>query len=687
MSSRTWFHGLLALPDFLVKELAPTPERYEATIRLMMAMSIVIVSSLTLHIPMLALSLLIVFFVGQENTTLTRLSSMVMVAGSTIIIALMLLLLKFTMGEPLLRILGSCVIAYLGIYLMRISRLGIVGFGAALAAVYTQSLIDIFDSPEQLSRLILWLWIAIQLPVLVTLLVNELVFPLRPEKLLKREMTRQLRQVLAILTARINRQAMSPLCPHSVAEDLVRLHRHFEYAQQASAEFRRHQEHYLRRVLAVDRLYSAAASLAAIPYIPLDSDHTRLVGILRQRCELLYRAISEDGAYQHHDEPLPPYGIDPQFASALHEISCALSHAQDSEEAQVSDIKAPPAPLLKPDAWSNPVYAKFSLRTVLVTMAGYLLYTGLQWPGIHTVMLTCIIVALPSLGTMTHKGINRIVGCLLGSLVALIYTVFIIPELDGIVGLLLVTIPIIGFGSWIAAGSSRTAYIGHQFVFAFALAEFSQFGPVTDVTEIRDRMIGILIGVLISVVAARLIWPEKEQDHWIITFQELRKNMANMLRAISTSPSHSVVQESRIYGLNLILRCEEILAGLYFEAGNDRTAYSNLMHYQKALSKAQVLFFSITLFQSLTTNSPPESNRYISDLMCTSLNKIGDAIESLTSLIESELSLSVENRTQFDTTPPDDSPAHNSTCNLLDLVSTISHQSNELITSVREATA
>lgn len=160
-----------------------------------------------------------------------------------------------------------------------------------------------------------------------------------------------------------------------------------------------------------------------------------------------------------------------------------------------------------------------------------------------------------------------------------------------------------------------------------------------------------------------------------------------MLRAISTSPSHSVVQESRIYGLNLILRCEEILAGLYFEAGNDRTAYSNLMHYQKALSKAQVLFFSITLFQSLTTNSPPESNRYISDLMCTSLNKIGDAIESLTSLIESELSLSVENRTQFDTTPPDDSPAHNSTCNLLDLVSTISHQSNELITSVREATA
>ena len=104
MISRTWFRGLQTLSNFLVNELAPAPERYEATIRLIISMIIVIVCSLSLHVPMLALSLLIVFFVGQENTALTRLTSIVMVVGSTTIIILMLLLLKFTMGEPLLRI-------------------------------------------------------------------------------------------------------------------------------------------------------------------------------------------------------------------------------------------------------------------------------------------------------------------------------------------------------------------------------------------------------------------------------------------------------------------------------------------------------------------------------------------------------------------------------------------------------
>ncbi len=687
MISRTWFRGLQTLSNFLVNELAPAPERYEATIRLIISMIIVIVCSLSLHVPMLALSLLIVFFVGQENTALTRLTSIVMVVGSTTIIILMLLLLKFTMGEPLLRILGSCVIAYLGVYLMRISRLGIVGFGAALAAVYTQSLIDIYDSPEQLNRLVLGLWLGINLPVLVAVLVNEFRFPLRPEILLKREMTRLLSQVLAVLAARMKKEDISPLLSHYIADDLVRLHHHFEYAQQSTPEFRRHREQYQRRVLAVDRLYSAAAHLAAAPQIPLDPEQIKVLCVLKKRCEVFYSSIKEDSVYIDSGDSINLNPIDPTLATVVHEISSALTNAQDSEEGQISEITFIQSSLVKLDAWSNPTYAKFSLRTVLVTMFCYILYTGIQWPGIHTVMLSCIIVAMPSLGTMTHKGINRIVGCMLGSIAALICTVFIIPQLDGIVGLLLVTIPFIGFGIWIAAGSSRIAYIGHQFVFAFALAEFSQYGPVTDVTEIRDRMIGILIGVTISVLAARLVWPEKEQDNWISAFLALRKNMANMLRAISASASQSVVQELRINGLNLILRCEEILAGFCFESRHDRTVFPNLINHPQTLSKAQELFFSIDLFQSLATNSPQESNEYLSDLMSKSLNKIGDSIESLTSLMESDISLSAENKAKFDETYPDDSTDYDGPCNLVNLVSTISHQTNELIKSAREATA
>ena len=629
-------------PQRLALELAVTPGRGEAMLRVVVAMTLVIVCSLALRIPMLALSLLMVFFVGQENTVLTRLTGLVIVVGSSLSIALALLLLKFAMGEPLLRIMGSCVIAFLGVYFMRISKLGIVGFGAALAAVYVQSLIDIYDSPEQLTRLVLWVWVAVNYPTLIAILVNELVFPLRPDQLLKREMSRQLEQVQAQLAARINATKPPSLDAHAVADDLARLHRHFEYAQQSDTSVRRHRERYLGRVLVVDRLYIAATNLALIPEFPLDASQREVFRALQGRCAALGAAIADDSAY-HADGVTNTTEIDPQLAVVVHEISRALNNAtecmQEREEAPIGSVELVRSSLLKTDAWSNPMYARFALRTVLATMFCYVLYTGMQWPGLHTVMLTCIIIALPSLGTMTHKGINRVIGCALGSLAALICTVFIIPGLDGIVGLLCVALPVIGCGAWIAAGSSRIAYVGHQFVFAFALAEFGLFGPTTDVTEIRDRMLGILLGVGISVLAARLVWPEREEDNWRTGFRELRENLAKMLRA-----PPATFPDLRRGGLNLLAHRRELLVGVYFESRGNLAQSSTFSQFLEALSKAQDLFFSIVLFRALEANDPPSIARHFSD----ALNHLGDALETLTLPVETDSAFNALSATRLE---------------------------------------
>lgn len=175
----------------------------------------------------------------------------------------------------------------------------------------------------------------------------------------------------------------------------------------------------------------------------------------------------------------------------------------------------PPAPVAKPpamapDAFSNPVYIRYALKTLLACMICYVFYSGVDWEGIHTCMLTCIIVANPSIGSSYQKMSLRFGGALCG---ALLVAIFAMPWLDNIAELLCLLAPVFLLGAWIATGSERSSYIGTQMIVTFALATLENvFGPVYDLVEIRDRAMGILIGTAVSAVIYTFIWPESEAD-------------------------------------------------------------------------------------------------------------------------------------------------------------------------------
>jgi multidrug resistance protein MdtO len=74
--------------DFLKRELAPFPGRLNVMLRCMLTSAIVIVASMALEVPELALSLLVVFYVTQSNVVLTRLVGLMFIVGSTLAIGL-----------------------------------------------------------------------------------------------------------------------------------------------------------------------------------------------------------------------------------------------------------------------------------------------------------------------------------------------------------------------------------------------------------------------------------------------------------------------------------------------------------------------------------------------------------------------------------------------------------------------
>ena len=99
----------------------------------------------------------------------------------------------------------------------------------------------------------------------------------------------------------------------------------------------------------------------------------------------------------------------------------------------------------------------------------YLLYTLLDWPGIHTCVITCYIVSLGSAGETVQKLRLRLAGCVIGALAGTAAIVFIVPHMDSIASLLALVSIAAALSAWIAVGPPAIAYAGFQIAFAFFL--------------------------------------------------------------------------------------------------------------------------------------------------------------------------------------------------------------------------
>jgi uncharacterized membrane protein YccC len=65
-----------------------------------------------------------------------------------------------------------------------------------------------------------------------------------------------------------------------------------------------------------------------------------------------------------------------------------------------------------------------------------------------------------------------------------------------------------GLAAWIAVGDDRISYIGLQIALAFDLGFLQGYGPPDSIDPIRDRFIGIVLGICIVTTVFAVIWPE-----------------------------------------------------------------------------------------------------------------------------------------------------------------------------------
>ncbi len=553
--------SVVRLLAFLHEELTEQrPGRIRQTTQLWVNCLVVVLISMTFQIPFLAISLAVLFYGIQSNAFYTKFVAILFVVATVFEIGSLLLIYKWTYSYPLLRMAIASVVVLLSMFMMRTHRLGLVFFAVAIIAVYGQTFPGMLDYPDIVLRLTLWCIVVGLYPTLLMVLTCVLWFPDRAVHQMRQALCARLDDALRCLTL-----VTEPLSEKRIEKEALALQKLNVFCMADDADWQARSAWWQTCVSTVTFLYATLNHFNATN-LPPDARSSDLVQKIGGEMAALRHAIREGESWRSE------WQLNADEIAVAREYGL-LTICQMLLQLGHMDPNTPSAPSVKPpsmaaDSFTNPAYIRYALKTLLACMVCYVFYSGVDWEGIHTCMLTCIIVANPSIGSSYQKMALRFGGALCGAVLALLLTIFIIPWLDNIGELLCILAPIFLVGAWIATGSERSSYIGTQMIVTFALATLENaFGPLYDLVEIRDRAFGILIGTVVSAVIYTFIWPESE-------VQTLPQKLAGALGTLAKLMRIPRLQEAtalrnysqlRVGVMAAINGCEEICARVALE--------------------------------------------------------------------------------------------------------------------------
>jgi multidrug resistance protein MdtO len=197
------------------------------------------------------------------------------------------------------------------------------------------------------------------------------------------------------------------------------------------------------------------------------------------------------------------------FLSAMERTAALIPHAfSGSKSTSDFSMRAAmdedlPEPLITPDVFSNPAHLQFAVRASLAAMACYVTYIALNWPGLKSSIITCLLTAASTIGSSRQREVLRLAGFIIGCLVFGMGTqVFVLPYVDSIVGYGALFALVTAVAAWIYTATPRISFLWLQLAIAFNPVHLEDFTIQTSLAIARDR----LLGVPLALISMRLIF-------------------------------------------------------------------------------------------------------------------------------------------------------------------------------------
>ena len=550
----------------------PAPGRLGYALRMAAACTTTVLIGEIWQVPELAVPALVTMALWQKDRVTNALAG---VAVNVLILILLLIiyaLIRLTLDHPMGLVIVIALLSFSFFFLGSASKLKPVAYMLGLITVYGLIAIDQVPVGEVVTRALLYTDLFLAVPGAVMIVLGLLICP-SPKKILTDSIAARLYMAVRLL------QTPDALTQERATDML----REGTAGMMKSAKMASLEKIWSLHDLAC--LRQAANSSVAVLALADEASRARLpqeqLSRLTEMLEGMARIFS-DGDY--------PTAIESPVIASEHPSLQAIT-------ALLQSFTTPPAPVagkspekeksgfFSEDAFTNPDHVRFAVKGTAAVMLSYLTFKVLDWPGIHTCIITCFIVALPTMGEMISKLTLRITGALIGGTLGIASIIVVMPHLNGITGFLALVFVVSLTGAWVKTGDERIAYAGFQIGLAFYLTDLKGYGPTADMATARDRIVGIMLGNLITYAMFTSFWPASSYDHLGASLRKLTDCLKRQGKAQSSEDQLQAAALSQ----SALLESERTLEYAMSEPAHMRADQPRLQAARNALIDASRL--------------------------------------------------------------------------------------------------
>ena len=359
-----------------LSDLEPFPGRFAMTWRVALLCALVAGVAMVYKIPESAIGCYLIIFLARPNGAECVGQALGLIVLASVVVLAMASLVEATADSAFLRIVLMAVFSFIFVFLGAASQLGEIGSIIALVIAFILSLVDQVPAGEVVTRGLLYAWQMACVPMAMMIVFN-LVLGTSPHRLLREMITERLSAAATALEQpdAAGAAALRGALSEGNAEVGKRsmLAALFHTAPNATVTWLR------GAAMNSYRLLLAVASLPADAASDIREE-------LARRCRAAAAATAAG------ERPTGRMDVPPTGQPTLDAIGGMLDGLALPNGG--SDAKPANPPFLAKDAFTNPDYQRYALKTTAAAISCYLIYSLINWQGIHTAMITCYVAAL-----------------------------------------------------------------------------------------------------------------------------------------------------------------------------------------------------------------------------------------------------------------------------------------------------
>jgi multidrug resistance protein MdtO len=487
--------------EFLRWELAPYPGRINTVVRMTVTATLVMIIVVTFRIPNPFLAAFFSILMARENLGATWRGGQALVRGFVAASLYTVLGMMMFRGYPITHFFWVIGSLYLAFFVIGAAN----NYAAAVAfAVPIAVALPIWDRPspsEDQVENTLWLIVVIAVGVGVTA-VTEAVYRIfdRSDPLIG-----AVGDLLLPVQQAVENVARSRTPPMAIRDRILQYQMigtgrlRLMLQRQGVDPTQRAQRSAL--ISLTGRLVGLAANLIHTPPQPAEDDRNRLRALAKRlgsmRAELRGSGVISASPPALEGQPSSRFPMLQEMEQSLALLTEVFQPSEIVDDSRKAQTQPWWRTLFVPDAFQNPEHLRFALAGCLASSICYVLYNGLDWPGINTSVLTCIVTALTTIGASLQAQFVRLAGFVVGGLILGISAqILILPAIDSIFGFALFFAAATALAAWVATSSPRLSYFGVQMAISFYFVHLQGSEIQTDLTVARDKVIGVLLGIL-----------------------------------------------------------------------------------------------------------------------------------------------------------------------------------------------